>query len=186
MLAKYISSPKGPIASNSKSCVIARSVAQRSDKAISERTTNMRLLFVSIIIMLSGCATASMSEYISRVDHPYDKVYYASIEKVTGAIVYVLRKQGWTISSEADPATYERDDRYENNGYKNLLILTDVKKKFNGAYLSSMHLNIFIHSLANTCDVEIRYEAKGPFTSLRNDPLVQGLLDAIEQDVDRR
>ena len=42
--------------------------------------------------------------------------------------MFVLKNKGWTISREADPSIYERDDRYDNNGYQNLLIITNVKK----------------------------------------------------------
>ncbi len=56
-------------------------------------------------------------------------------------------------------------------------------------YSTSTHLNVFIHSIGNTCDVEVRYEAQTPlvkqFTSVRNDKLVQDILDAVEQEVDR-
>ncbi len=85
--------------------------------------------------------------------------------------MYVLKKQGWTIDSEANPSIYERDDRYDNNGYRNLLIMTDARKHA----LTSTHLNVFIHSIDNTCDVEIR-------SSRRNDRMVQDILDAVEQE----
>jgi hypothetical protein len=138
--------------------------------------------------MLAGCASVPMPEYISRVDHPYDRKIYASFEKVTGAFIYVLKKQGWAIS-EADPSVYERDDRYDNNGYRNLLIITDTRKHFHVLYSTFMHLNVFIHAIGNTCDVQIRYEAYTPlvkqFIWARDDSLVQGILDAVEQEVDK-
>ena len=128
-----------------------------------------------------------MSEYIGRVDHPYDRKYYASFEKVTSAFQYVLKKHGWKISSEAEPSVYERDDRYDNNGYQNLLIITDTRNNYRVVYSTFTHLNVFIHALDNTCDVEIRYEARTPlikqFISTRNDALVQGILDAVEQEI---
>ena len=124
--------------------------------------------------------------YISRVDHPYDRKIYAGFEKVTSSMMYVLKNKGWAIISEADPSVYERDDRYDNNGYQNLLIITDFRKK--SFHLTSTHLNIFIHSIGNTCDVEVRYEAQThvvkQFTSVRNDQMVQGILDAVEQEID--
>jgi hypothetical protein len=46
---------------------------------------------------------------------------------------------------------------------------------------------VFIHAIGNTCDVEIRYEAQTPliklFISTRDDALVQGILDAVEQEI---
>ena len=138
-------------------------------------------------IFLSGCATTQMPEYISKVDHPYDRKYYASYERVTSAVVYVLKNQGWTINSEADPSIYERDDRYDNDGYHNILIITNIKKKFGVFYSTYTQLNVLVHSLANTCDVEIRYQSKKPlvkeFVSTRNDQLVENILDDVEQEI---
>jgi len=145
----------------------------------------MHFLILSLIFVFSGCASVQMPEYISRVDHPYERKYYAGFEKVTSIFMYVLKKQGWTVSSESDPAIYERDDRYDNNGYRNLLIMTEVKKQF--LHLTNVHLNIFIHSIGNTCDVEVRYEAQAglvkQFTSGHNDKIVQGILDATEEEI---
>ena len=129
-----------------------------------------------------------MSEYIGRVDHPYDRKIYASLEKVTSAVMFVLKNKGWDIS-EADPSVYERDERYDNNGYRNLLITTNMRKNSRVLYSTFSHLNVFIHAINNTCDVEIRYESQKrlvkSFISVRNDRLAQGILDAVEQEVDR-
>ena len=125
-----------------------------------------------------------MTGYISRADHPYQRKFYAGFEKVVSSFIYVLKEQGWAIS-EADPSIYERDERYDNNGYRNLLIITDPIKK--PLSMTSMHLNVFIHSMGNDCDVEIRYEARThmvkQFTSLKNDRLVQSLLDAVDNEI---
>ena len=86
----------------------------------------MRYLILSIIFLIAGCASVPTPDYISRVDHPYDRKIYASFEKVTGAMIYVLKKSGWKINTEAEPSIYERDDRYDNNGYQNLLIACDI------------------------------------------------------------
>ena len=146
----------------------------------------MRYLILSFIFIMSGCASVPTSGYISRVDHPYDRKFYAGFEKVVGSTVYVLKKKGWLIESEADPAIYERDERYDNSGYQNLLIMTRVRKNLSS--MTSMHLNVLIHSIGDTCDVEIRYEAQTPlikrFTSERNDKMVQDILGAIQQDID--
>jgi len=147
----------------------------------------MRYLFLSFIFLLSGCASIQATGYISRVDHPYDREIYAGFEKVTGAVTYVLKKKGWAIAEESEPSIYERDDRYDNNGYQNLLIITGFRNNF--WHVTSMHLNVFIHSIGNSCEVEIRYEARTPLvkqiTSVRNDQLVQGILDAVAEEVAR-
>jgi hypothetical protein len=145
----------------------------------------MRFLISFLILAISGCASVQMPGYISRVDHPYDRKFYAGFEKVVSSTMYVLKNKGWKIESEADPAIYERDERYDNDGYQNLLIMTRVRKDLSS--MASMHLNVLIHSLGNACDVEIRYEAQTPlikrFTSERNDKIVQGIFDAVEKDI---
>jgi hypothetical protein len=146
----------------------------------------MRYLILLSMLIFSGCASVPMPGYISRVDHPYDTKIYAGYEKVVSSTMYVLKSRGWMIDSETDPAIYERDERYDNDGYPNLLIMTRVRK--NSSSMTSMHLNVLIHSLGDACEVEIRYEAQTSlikqFTSERNDRIVRGLLDAIERDVD--
>lgn len=118
-----------------------------------------------------------MPGYVSRVDHTYDRKIYASFEKVTSSCLFVLKHQGWIITDEVDPAVYERDDRYDNNSYQNLLIITDIRKQ--AYHLTGVRLNVFLHSIGNTCEVEIR------FSSGRNDRLAQGILDAVENEVNR-
>ena len=150
----------------------------------------MRSMVLIFTFLLSSCASVQLPGYINKADHPYERKYYASFEKLVSSMIYVLRNKGWTISSEADPAIYERDERYENSGYQNLLLITDTKKNYRVLYSSYTHLNIFIHSMAKTCDVEIRYEAQTPlikqFISTRNDRMVQGILDAVEQEINRQ
>ena len=149
----------------------------------------MRYLFLSMILLLSGCVSVQMPEYIGRVDHPYDRKIYAGFEKVTSAVIFVLKLKGWAITTEAEPSIYERDERYDNNGYQNLLIISNIKKQYHGAYSTFSHLNVFIHSIGDTSDVEVRYESETPmvkrFTSVKNDQLVQGILDTVEQEVNR-
>ena len=147
----------------------------------------MRYLCLSLTFVLAGCASVQTPGYIGRADHPYDRNIDASFEKVVSTTNYILKSQGWVIVEEDAPSVYERDERYDNNGYQNLLIITNVKKRF--LHLSDVHLNVLIHSIGNVCEVEIRYEAQThmikQFTSVRNDKLAQGILDAIEQDVNR-
>jgi hypothetical protein len=147
----------------------------------------MRFLILLPIFILSGCLSMSMPGYISRVDHPYDRKFYAGFEKVVSSTMFVLKNKGWKIDSESDPALYERDDRYDNSGYQNLLIITRVRNNFPS--ITSMHLNLLIHSIGNACDVEVRYEAQTPlikkFTTVRNDRVVQDILDAVEREINK-
>jgi hypothetical protein len=149
----------------------------------------MRFVVVIFICILAGCASAQIPDYISRVDHPYDRQVYASFEKVTSAVIYVLKNKGWTVTTEAQPSIYERDDRYDNNGYQNLLITTNIQKHNHVLYSTFTHLNVFIHGIGNTCDVEIRYEAQTPlvkqFISTHNDQLINSILDAVEQEINK-
>jgi hypothetical protein len=145
----------------------------------------MRYLILSFIFFFSGCASVQMPGYISRVDHHYHRKIYTTFEKIVSSTMFVLKNKGWTIVNEVDPSIYERDNRYDNNGYQNLLIMTNVKKRF--YHLTGMRLNVFIHSMANTSDVEIRYEAKTSlvkqFISAHNDRVVEDILDAVEKDL---
>lgn len=147
----------------------------------------MRYLILVLIFCFAGCASLPMPGYINRVDHPYDRRFYANFEKVSSAFLFVLKNKGWAIDTEANPFVYERDDRYENNGYTNLLIITKIRSE--ALHLTRMHLNVLIHAISNTCDVQVRYEARRAmikqFISVRNDQLVQGILDAVEQEVGR-
>ena len=147
----------------------------------------MRYLILIPIFIFAGCSSVQMPGYISRADHPYDRKFYAGFEKVVSSTMYVLKKKGWTIAEESEPSIYERDDRYDNNGYQNLLIMTAIRKNYRVMYSTYKHLNVFVHSIGNTCDVEIRYEARTPlvkqFISVRNDRMVQGILDAVEQEI---
>jgi len=133
--------------------------------------------FLMLMLLLSGCTTAQIPGYISRNDHPYVRKIYGNFDKVVSSVDYVLKKQGWAITDEVDPAIYERDDQYDNNGYQNLLIMTDVRKHF--LQLGSTRLNVFIHSIANITDVEIR------FNSAHNDPIANKILDAVEQEINK-
>ncbi len=139
-----------------------------------------KFVSLALILFIVGCVPA-MPEYIGRADHPYDRRINADFDKVTGAITYVLKKKGWVINTEALPSIYERDERYDNNGYQNLLIMTKPR--------GHEHLNIFVHGINQRCEVEIRYESRTSlikqFSSERNDAVVNGILNAIEQEVNR-
>ena len=155
----------------------SRPRSSRNPRRINYARTSMEKFVKSCLILLpllifSGCSSLPLPGYISRVDHPYDRKFYAGFEKTVSSVMYVLKKKGWTITDEVDPAVYERDDRYDNNGYQNLLIITDVRKEF--LRLTKARLNVFIHSIGDTCDIEIRYEGRVS---------AQGILDAIEQDI---
>ena len=149
----------------------------------------MRLIVFVFLFIFTGCASLQAPGYISRIDHPYNRKFYASFEKVTSLFMYVLKKQGWTIANEVDPAIYERDDRYDDRGYQNLLIITEAKRSNRVLYSTVTHLNVLLHSFANTCDVEIRYESRTglvkQFISTRNDRMVEDILNKVEQELNR-
>lgn len=134
--------------------------------------------------MTTGCASvAPMSGYIGRNDHPYKLQMMAGFEKVVSSTMYALKSNGWTVVNEGDPSVYEQDERYDNNGYANVLMMTNIKKDVR----TFSHLNVFIHSLGQTCEVEVRYEARTPmikeFVSVRNDRVVENVLNAIQEEV---
>ena len=139
---------------------------------------HMGYLILSFIFFFSGCASVQTSGYISRVEHPYKRKIYADFEKVISAFIYVFKNQGWTIVDEIDPSVYERDDRYDNNGFQNVLIIADARRNFRVLYWTSTHLNAFIHCFGNTCDLEIR-------TSSRNDRQGKSIFDAVMREINR-
>lgn len=147
----------------------------------------MCYLILFSFLIFSGCSSVPLSGYIGKVDHPYDKKFYGTFEKIVATTIYVLKKKGWKIDSEADPSIYERDDRYDNGQYQNLLLMTTFKSHYRFFYSTSAHLNVFIHSIGNTCELEIRYEGQNSmvkqFASSRNDRLVQGIFDAVETEI---
>ncbi|MDE2028014.1 MAG: hypothetical protein KGK03_05295 [Candidatus Omnitrophica bacterium] len=138
------------------------------------------------LLALSGCAAAPLSEYIGTANHPYDRKIQENYQKVTGAVVYVLRNKGWSVAEESLPSVYERNERYEHNGYQNLLIMTAIKRHYWGLYGTLAHLNILVHSLGDASEVEIRYESRVTFIRqfifTRSDRMVEGMLDAIEKE----
>jgi hypothetical protein len=146
----------------------------------------MRYLILSIVFMLSGCATLPVTDYI-KADHPYERKIYASFEKVTSAAIFILHQKGWSTSQGVDPAVFEQDERYENNASENVLIFTDIKRHFRLFYSTYTHLNILVHGLGSSCNVEIRFCKLTPlgkqFITVRNDRLAQNILDAVEQEV---
>jgi hypothetical protein len=129
-----------------------------------------------LLFLLSGCASPQTPGYISRIDHPYERKINGSFDKVVSSAMFVLKKKGWKIAEESEPSLYERDERYDNSGYQNLLIITERRKKFRVVYSASIRLNVFIHCSSDTCNLEVRI-------STRNDRLVGDILDAIERDV---
>ncbi|MDE1920979.1 MAG: hypothetical protein KGJ09_02760 [Candidatus Omnitrophica bacterium] len=148
---------------------------------------NLSLLL--FLLVFSGCAFRPTTDYIGRVDHPYDREINAGMQKVSGAVVYVLKKNGWSIAEESLPSIYERNERYDHGVYNTLLIMTGIKRHFHVFCFSYTHLNVFIYSFGHSSEVEVRYEAVTPlvrqFISTHNDKMVNGILDAIEQEADR-
>ncbi|MBF0504336.1 MAG: hypothetical protein HQL14_04450 [Candidatus Omnitrophica bacterium] len=127
----------------------------------------MRYLGVLLILVFVGCASVSMTDYV-KSEHPYVRKIYGTFEKVTSCVLLVLHHKGWEVSREVDPEVFERDERYENNGYQNVLIMAGRKK----------HLNVFVHCFENICDVEIRFGPKA-----RNDRLAESIFNALEQEI---
>ena len=139
------------------------------------------------MLLMTGCATVQVANYI-KDDHPYTRRVYGSFDKVADAVRDVLAQEGFKITDEVDPAVFERDERYERAGARNLLIFTSVKQLPRVVYSKYFHLNIYLRSLADSTEVEVRY-AKATnimvkqFKGTRNDPYVNRLLDAIEAEI---
>jgi hypothetical protein len=141
-------------------------------------------LIVALLTVFCGCTTVQLPNYI-KSDRPYVRKYYGDIEQINAVVRNVLVHNGWKIKSEARPSVYERPSDGQNTE-KDVLLFTNVKQHPMILYSSYTHLNVLIHAIAEGAEVEIRYHKVTPllikqFNSTRNDKLVNGLLEAIEQ-----
>ncbi len=144
---------------------------------------------VVMLVALTGCTTVQISNYI-KAENPYIRRVYGNFDQVTVAVRKVLIQEKFKIEKETAPDVYERDQRFEAKDAKGLLIFTDVKQYSRIAYSQYVHLNVYLHALADSTEVEIRFGKVNSvlFSKLkgyRNDRYVQQLLDRIEAQVNQ-
>lgn len=143
----------------------------------------MKTAIVCLCLLLAGCTTLQIPSYI-KSDRPYARKMYGDYNKIVYAVRDVLKRNGWQIKAITNPAIYERTQEGDENS--NILIFTEIKEQSMLVSTSYTHLNVFILSIADGADVEIRYSkvTQMPFKQLknnRNDHLANTLLEQIEQ-----
>ncbi len=147
----------------------------------------MKGIYLLLVLVLSGCSTVQMPNYINA-DHPYVRRVYGSFEQVDAAVKAVLAQEKFKIDKETSPDVYERDLRDQQEGARGSLVLTDVKQYSRVLYSTYVHLNIYLRQLADSVEVEIRYGKVTTvllkqFRGTRNDGYAGRLLDRIEAQV---
>ncbi len=144
-----------------------------------------KLILSFLCVILAGCATVNIPNYIDPA-HPYVHKVYGNYAVIIASIRQVLAQEGWPVHSEANPADYEHSSDAQQDQNKSVLLFTDAKQHSRILYSSYTHLNVFIRPVADGAEVEIRYSCLTPILgkqskSMRNDKLVDHLFDAIKR-----
>ena len=145
--------------------------------------------FLFLAISLTGCATVQLTDYI-KSDRPYIRKINGKFSDIVNAVKVVVFKSGWEIQTQVNPSVYERRTD-EQDQSQDLLLLSKIKQHPKFLYSTYTHMNIFIRAIADGAEVEIRYEALSPtgikqFRGVRNDKLVNRLLDSIEAELESK
>ncbi|MBN1869866.1 MAG: hypothetical protein JW847_04740 [Candidatus Omnitrophica bacterium] len=146
-----------------------------------------KLLSVSLLLSLIGCASINIPNYI-RDKNPYKKSFYTHFVRAREAVMKTFEETGWTVESESEPALFERE-RDLKSGLKQTLIFSDVRQTsfFIGTRYSK--LNVYVHEIAdNETEIEIRYliltnVVFKNFYSYKNDRAVDRIFKKIEEDL---
>lgn len=144
----------------------------------------MRRAWFLALALLCGCSTVSVGNYI-KSEHPYSKKIYGDYDKILQTIKDVLASHHYRVVSESYPSVYERATDEHKETPKDVLLFTEIKQHSMVLFSSYTHLNVFVHSVADGAEVEVRY---GKVTSLlfkqlsstRNDALGNKILDQVE------
>ncbi len=141
-------------------------------------------LYVMLMLFASGCTTVTVGNYI-RSDHPYTKKIYGDYDKIVETIRQVLAKNGYKVTGESYPSVYERPVDAHQETPKDLLLFSQIKQHSMIFLSSYTHLNIYIRSVAEGAEVEVRYGKVTSvlvkqFQSTRDDKLGKRILDQIE------
>ena len=145
-----------------------------------------KAIVLFFLLFCVGCVSATIPHYLQDKS-PYKKKFYASYDDTLKAVQTTLKDLGWKISSVSDPVVYEQNSASNNEAIpKQILMFTDVRQT---AFLLGTHyskMNIFVRSLTEGTEVEIRYitVTSTPFKTLenyKNDNAVQRIFDHIEK-----
>ena len=137
------------------------------------------------LLFCAGCVSATIPHYLQDKS-PYKKKFYSDYDNTFKAVQAALKDFGWKISSLSDPLVYEQNPATDEVLPKQVLLFTDVRPTafFLGTRYAKM--NIFVRSLSDGTEVEIRYltVTSTPFKALenyKNDDAVQKIFDHIEK-----
>jgi hypothetical protein len=142
------------------------------------------ILFLGLIFLF-GCSPLNIPDYI-KADRPYVRKMSGDYNRIIDAIKDVFYQEGFLIQSEEQPADYERREGGEDQT-RDLLLFTEVKRRFKILFTTYVHWNIFVHATADGAEVDLRYEAYTPgffkASSKQNPKAANRILDAIEQSL---
>jgi hypothetical protein len=147
-----------------------------------------RNLYLLISIFLIGCSTINVPPYIQD-KHPYTKTLLSNYNKTLLTTKKVLEDEGWKITKNVDPATYEKVREIDYPGAKQTLIFAQTVHKSWVGTGKYAQMNIYLRTVdeANT-EIEIRYLVVKDafiksFYQYRNDKLVDNLIEKINQQL---
>jgi hypothetical protein len=121
--------------------------------------------------------------------NPYKKVVYGTFESVVAAADGALTDLGWSIESQAEPSTYERE-RSSAVNLRQTLIFTNVRQTSMFLGTRYARMNVFVREqLDNQVEVEIRYVTVSSviFKTMYDyteDRGVKNILEAIEKKLE--
>ena len=143
------------------------------------------LCLIFALLLLGGCTTVTVGNYI-RSDHPYTKKIYGDYDKIVETIRQVLAKNGYKVILESYPSVYERPVDAHQETPKDVLLFTEIRQHSMVLYSSYTHLNVYIRSVVEGAEVEVRFGKVTSFfikqfQSTRDDQLGKNILDQIER-----
>ena len=147
-----------------------------------------RILILPLLVICAGCSTVQIPNYIPAPDNPLVRKFYSPYDQVVQTVKMVLAKQGYAIESSNDPSLYERSAFADQPGFHQVLLFTPIHQSSRIIYTRYTHLNVFIRSVSDGAEVEIRSSSTNSvlfkqFRRNRNDKLVKRLLDQIERQL---
>ena len=143
-----------------------------------------KIWWFMVFVICTGCVTVKIPKYL-KDEFPYKKKFYATFDNTLTATKQALKETGWKITEMANPSTFEQDQSV-NSKVKQILIFTEIRQT--PLILSSryMSLNLYLRSLEDATDVEIRYISVMPMLfknseNYKNDDVVNKIFDRISQ-----
>ena len=144
-----------------------------------------RFFLITMVLMLSGCASVSIPNYIYD-EHPYKRTVYAPFDKARDATAQTFEEFGWMVEKESNPSLFERE-KVGEEGKRQTLILTEVRQSY--FFLGSRYsrVNAYLREIADKeTEIEIRYLRVTSilfksFYHYTNDKMVERIFNHIEQ-----